>query len=149
MAMGRPDFRMGRIIGAWLRTKKGPRELHPAVIITPDAEIVQPSDFDPRTGGDNVVVVVGVSTKYKLYSEPFIELPFQSGGHPVTKLTRDCAMIVGWYDAICIPDDVHFWAGDVPANQMTRMNDAVRADLVKRLGKEFNTLAEILPLLFP
>ena len=58
-------------------------------------------------------------------------------------------MIIGWYDAIYIPDDVAFWAGDVPANLMTRLNDAVRADLVKRLGKEFSTLAEILPLLFP
>ena len=76
-ATGRPDFRMGRIIGARLRTKKGPRELHPAVIITPDAEIVQPSDFDPRAGGDNVVVVVGVSTKYKCIPSPSLNSPFK------------------------------------------------------------------------
>lgn len=69
-------FRQERIIGAYLRTKKGCRELNPASILTPDSEIVQPEHFDPRAGNDNCVVVVAISTRYSLYPDPYVKLPF-------------------------------------------------------------------------
>jgi hypothetical protein len=33
---------------SYLRTRKAGRQLHPAAILTPDAEITQPEDFDLR-----------------------------------------------------------------------------------------------------
>ena len=118
MGTSQPDYRHGRIVGAYLRTKKGGRELHPAVILSSDAEIVQPARFDPRSGDENFVIVAGVSTKYARHSEPFVKLPHATTGHAVTKLTKDCAAIIGWYEVISIPDDVRFFAGDVPAALM-------------------------------
>src|SRR5882724_5051261 len=104
MAQSRPDYRQGRIVWAYLRTRKGKRELHPAVILTPDDEIVQPRDFDPRGGDDNVVVVAGISTKYSRYADSYVRLPFQptDRGHPLTKLRKDSAVIVGWYDVVTL-----------------------------------------------
>ncbi|MDB5292890.1 MAG: hypothetical protein JWL69_4131 [Phycisphaerales bacterium] len=145
----RPKYRLGRIIGAYLRTRKGTKELHPAVIVTPDQEIIQPADFDPRRGGENVVVVVGVSTKYALYNDPYVKLPFATPLHPVTGLNKDCAAIIGWYDLIHIEDDCTFKAGDVPRALMTQINERIRSDLLNRLGKEYKTMAEIVPILFP
>jgi hypothetical protein len=149
MAQVKPAYRLGRIIGAYLRSKKGRRQLHPAIILSPDAEIVQPELFDPRRGGDNVVAVLGISTKYRVHPEPYLRLPFHPTGHPVTGLNQDCAAIVGWYDVISIPDDVRFWAGDVPAELMVRLNDAVRRDIIARLGHESKSVAEMISLLFP
>jgi hypothetical protein len=148
MADSRPEYRHGRIIGAYLRTKTRGKQLHPAVILTPDNEIVQPERFDPRKGGDNVVVVIGISTKYKLYSESFVKLPFHSAGHPATKLTKDSAAIIGWYDIIEIDDDRRFWAGDVPREVLAEINTRVRKDIAQRIGRDFSTISEILPLLF-
>jgi hypothetical protein len=148
MAKPRPEYRHGRIIGAFLHTKSRGRELHPAVILTPDSAIIQPELFDPRQGGENAVVVVGVTTKYKLYEDQFIKLPFHPSGHQTTKLNKDCAAVIGWYDKVAIPDDVHFWAGDVPASVMVELNNAVRTDLAKRLSKEFANVSDAFALLF-
>ena len=142
------QYRLGRIISAYLRTKKAGKQRHPAVIITPDAEIVQPEDFDPRKGGENVLVVAGVSTKYKFYQEPHIPLPYHPSRQACTKLTQDCAVIIGWYDAITIPDDVLDFGGDVPPELMLQVNDAVRNDIARRIGNEFSTFAELVHLLF-
>src|SRR5437870_6098564 len=103
-----PDFRYGRIVWAYLRTFKGKREEHPAVILTPTREIVQPERFDPRHGDENVVVVAGISTKYREHPQPYVRLPFHPSkdGHPMTGLRKDCAVIVGWYQAIFIPTDI-------------------------------------------
>jgi hypothetical protein len=149
MAITLREYRHGRIIGAYLRTKKGGRELHPAIILTPNEEIVQPEQFDPRKGGDNVVVVIGVSTKYRLYPQEHVRLPFRPTGHARTRLSQDCAAIIGWYDIVDIPDGCRYLAGDVPAALMAQINDCVRADISRRIGREFTTLADILPLLLP
>jgi hypothetical protein len=147
IAGAKPKYRLGRIIGAYLLTRMGKRELHPAVIVTPDHEIIQPENHDPRKGGQNRVLVIGVSTKYKRYSDPSIPLPFHPAGHPVTKLKEDCAAIIGWYDIISIPDDVHFCGGGVPPALMIQLNDQVRKDILKRAGKEAGSLLEIIELL--
>src|SRR5688500_11600816 len=144
------DYRLGRIIGAYLRSRKGKRELHPAVIISGDAEIVQPEHFDPRrhAGSDNVVVVVGVSTKFKLYPDAYVTLPFQRSGHAQTQLTQECAAIIGWYDRVVIPDECQFFAGDVPRPILNDLLRRTRDDIRRRIGREFQTLAEAMPLLF-
>ena len=55
----RPDYRHGRIIGAYLQASfGGKKQRHPAVILLPDSAIVQPAYFDPRKGGENVVVAL-------------------------------------------------------------------------------------------
>lgn len=149
MAEKQREYRHGRIIGAYLRTRKGPKELHPAVIISPDEEITQPEDFDPRSGGENFVIVVGVSTKYTLYNDPYLKLPYASPFHPQTRLNKDAAAIIGWYDIVHIDDECQFKAGDVPPPLMIRLNQMIREDITKRIGREFRELAEIVPLLFP
>src|ERR1700733_3591516 len=101
MAESRPQYRHGRIIGAYLRpSQTGPRQLHPAAILSPDSEIIQPEKFDARQGGENFVVVIGISTKYQFHPDPYIKLPFHPSGHPITKLTKDCAAVIGWYDVL-------------------------------------------------
>lgn len=147
MGARKPEYRHGRIIGAYLRTKKGKRELHPAVILTPDAEIIQPEGFDPRKGGENVVVVIGVSSKYMHYKEPYVQLPFHEPGHAVTKLTKDSAAIVGWYDIVHLEDDIEFKAGDVPAEIMKQINDAVLKNIQERVPKQLLTIAEVVAFL--
>jgi hypothetical protein len=148
MASVKNEYRHGRIIGTYLRTKKGGRELHPAAILTSDTDIIQPQDFDPRRGEENVVVVIGISTKYSHYPDPYVKLPFHPSAHAHTKLTKDSAAIIGWYDAVNIPDDCRFLAGDVPPELMVQINSLVRADIARKLGRDFTSLSEILPLLF-
>jgi len=148
MAKLRFPYRHGRIIGAYLRTEASGKQLHPAVILTPDAEITQPEDFDPRRGGENFVVVIGVSTKYAVYADPYIKLPYHESGHPVTKLTKDSAAIIGWYDIVHIDGERRFWGGDVPIGIMTEINHQSRIDIARRIGKEFKVMSEIVLLLF-
>jgi hypothetical protein len=59
-------FRQGRILWARLRAQSGKKELHPAVIITADKDIVQPEQFDPRARiqAVNAVADIGVSTEF-------------------------------------------------------------------------------------
>src|SRR5258706_3547010 len=115
-----PEYRLGRIVWTYLRTSDGRRkEQHPAVIISPNSEIIQPKHFDPRRhpGEDNEVAVVGVSTKFRRYPDlVHFVLPFRTGGHPETKLKTECAAIIGWYDLIVIEDDVLDLAGQVPVS---------------------------------
>lgn len=141
-----PDYRHGRIVWAYLRTHKGKREEHPAVILTPDASIVQPEKFDPRTGDDNVVVVAGISTKYRQYSHPYVKLPFlpTPQGHPITELRKDCAAIVGWYQALFIDDDITAFSGDVPPAEMVELNAKVFNDYIAAVGDQYTTAIEML-----
>lgn len=146
MAKASADFRHGRIVWAYLRTRKGKREEHPAVILTPDTSIIQPEHFDPRQGGDNVVVVAGISTKYRNYPEPYVQLPFRAtpAGHPVTELRKDCAAIVGWYQALFIPDDITAFSGDVPAEEMRVLNSKVFGDFVAKVGEQYMTALQLM-----
>jgi hypothetical protein len=63
-------------------------------------------------------------------------------------LNQDCTAIIGWYDLIHIDDERRFWAGDVPPEIMIAINDRVRADIARRVGREVQTVSEIVPLLF-
>src|SRR5437764_56032 len=113
----RPPYRHGRIVWVYLRSSvTGKREHHPAVIIDRDEDITQPEQFDPRTHPtDNLVYVVGISTKYRKYNLPCVRLPHSGAGHSLTMLREDCAAIIGWYHRLAIPDDVIGFGGDVPA----------------------------------
>src|SRR5437867_475955 len=131
----KPEYRLGRIITTYQllgRNKK--RQEHPAVIISPDDEIIQPEYFDPRLGReelqDNLVVVLGISSQYQKFSDPYIQLPTGSQ----TQLIKDCAVILNWYGIVQLEDDVEYLLGDVPPNLMHQVNAAYRADLTKRLG---------------
>src|SRR4051812_29230526 len=104
MMMGKGEYRHGRIIGAFLTSSvTGKRELHPAAVLSPDSAIVQPDDFDPRLGGgrvrENEIVVIGISSRYKLHKGLNIPLPYSNEprGHHQTRLTKDSAAIIGWY----------------------------------------------------
>lgn len=136
-----PEYRFGRIIWAYLRpsSKDRRKQLHPAVIISPDSEIVQPDRFDPRKNPlqENSVAVVGVSTKFRNYPalEHFV-VPFHTSGHLETKLKSECAVIIGWYDIVAIDDEVVDKAGQVPTALMAKIDAAVRADITTRLGRE-------------
>lgn len=141
---GPPSYRHGRIVWAYLRSNlTAKREAHPAIILDRTGDIVQPERFDPRKmHGDNTVHVIGVSTKHKKYKFPYIQLPFAASGHATTKLKVDSGAIVGWYARLAIPDDVIGFGGEVPDDVMTRIDQAVRQDLVKRIGKQFETLRQ-------
>src|SRR5260221_14487957 len=123
-----PTFRQGRILWARLRTQGGKKELHPAVIITADRDIIQPERFDPRKDINvvNAVAVVGVSTEFAKHP-PYILLPYSpnKGGHAVTKLTEDCGACIGWYDWVGLEDDVEGKGGDVPSAEMDQIMEGV------------------------
>src|SRR3712207_5583327 len=126
-------FRHGRIVWAYLRSSRtGRRGEQPAVLLSHDPDLVQPGQFGPRKGGENTLDVVGVSTKSKSHALPYVPLPYESRGHPVTRLTQDCAAIIGWYHRVSIPDDVLAFGGDVPPDRMRQINDAVRHDLARK-----------------
>jgi hypothetical protein len=61
----RPQYRQGRLLWAWLRSRSGKKERHPAIILTADADIIQPERFDPRKdiGKVNAIAAIGVSTE--------------------------------------------------------------------------------------
>jgi hypothetical protein len=147
MPAGKPDYRLGRIISAWLVGRNGKREEHPALIISPDSEIVQPEDFDSRAGGglvrDNLVAVLGISTKFEKFDDPYIRVPIG----PQTQLTRQCAVILNWFAVLAIPDDCEFLLGDVLPKLMIQINDEYRKLLRDRLKEHKGTLAEFLGLL--
>jgi hypothetical protein len=151
MPAPRPDYRHGRIIGAYLTSSSGgKKQRHPAVILSPDSAIVQPEDFDPRGGGENLVVVAGISSQYKKYNFPYVQLPYDASnpsGHWQTKLHSDVAVIIGWYHVITIDDDRCYWGGDVPAAIMGRINQAVREDIDLRLAKDVTFLTHLRRLL--
>lgn len=149
MVAARPEYRYGRILGCYLRGRNGKSELHPAVIVSPDAEIAQPEVVDPRKVILNPLAVLGVSTRYQSFNDPCIPLPFHPTSHPVTRLSRDCAVILNWYAVIAIPDDCHFFAGDVPPGLMRQINAAIRNHLTTLWGTQVGTLAQLLSRLHP
>jgi hypothetical protein len=131
-------YRQRRIVFAYLRsTVTGKMQQHPAVILDREADITQPEHFDPRkSAANNVVNVIGVRTKYKSFETKYGRLPFEASGHTATRLTRDCATIIGWYQAIVIPDAVIGFSGDVPAPILIDLLRAVRKELAKTMGRE-------------
>jgi hypothetical protein len=145
-----PSYRHGRIIFAHLRSSTtGKMQRHPAIILDDNADIIQPTRFDPRKiRRNNVIHVIGVSTKHKTYALPYVQLPFSATGHAATKLREDCGAIVGWYHQIIIPDDVIGFAGDVPPAVMRQIHNAVRDDLAQKLGRELGSLKDIFEELF-
>ena len=116
---------------------------------SPDAEIIQPEHFDPRLEGgkvrDNLVAALGVSTKYRKFSDPYVRLPSDSR----TLLTKDCAAILNWFTVIAIPDDCEFLLGDVPPELMEQINTEYRKVLKERFDEPQGTLAYGLSLLEP
>jgi hypothetical protein len=149
VAAVQPEYRHGRIVIAHLLGRNGKREQHPAIIISPDSEIIQPEQFDPRAGAGgvaaNLVGAMGVSTKYRQFSDPYIPLPIGAR----TQLTRDCAAILNWYAVLDIPDDCEYLLGDVPAALMRQINEAYRNHLRTRLGTARGTIADLLEKLDP
>jgi len=122
--------------------------MHPAIILDKDQDIIQPEHFDPRQPPfENIIYVIGVSTKHKQYAFEHVSLPFAASGHTLTKLRTDCGAIIGWYDRLSIPDDITGsnggFGGDVPVAVMDKIEDAVRRDLASRLGKQFETLQKM------
>ncbi len=145
----RPDYRHGRIIIAHLLGRNRKREEHPAVIISPDSEIIQPEQFDPRLGEGSVaaneIAVLGVSSHYLNFDDPHKQLP--TG--PPTYLTKDCAVILNWYAVLDIPDDCKYFVGDVPPHLMREINNIIRQDLRAKLGAMQGTIADLLAQLAP
>jgi hypothetical protein len=147
VAASRPEFRHGRIVIAQLLGRNGKREEHPALIISPYDEIIQPEQFDPRLGGGkvaaNLVAAMGVSTKYRQFSDPYVTLPVGAQ----TQITKDSAAILNWYAVLDIPDDCEYLLGDVPPRLMRQINDAYRAHIRGELGAMQGTLVYLLDLL--
>src|SRR5256885_1835778 len=149
MTSAKSDYRLGRIVSAYLLGRNGKREIHPAVIISPDEEIIQPEAFDPRGGGgelrDNYVPGLGISSQYRKFNDPYVPLP----ANATTGLTRDCAVILNWYALLHVEDDFEWFIGDVPPELMYRINQAYRADLTARLGGMVGTIVQLLSRLQP
>jgi len=112
--------------------------------------IIQPEDFDPRSGDENIVVVAGISSAYRKYKYSYVQLPYdasKSAGRPQTRLHSDVAVIIGWYHIISIDDDRCYWGGDVPAGIMGQINQTVREDIDKRLAQDATFLMQLRKLL--
>jgi len=138
-----PRYRQGRIVWAKLRSGKGKKELHPAAIISPTRDVIQPEQFDPRKDPSkvNAVAVIGISTEFERYP-PYVLLPYSTakGGHPITKLNSRCAACIGWYDWVVLDDDVEGCGGDVPPAQMDRIAEAIVGDLRAKLAAKAQML---------
>ena len=143
-------YRHGRVLFAYLRASTtGRMQAHPAIVLNANHKIIQPENFDPRRSGrDNVVHVIGVSTKYRTFGTPYVRLPFSPTGQVVTALRQDCGAMIGWYHRIVIPDDVIGFGGDVPPGTMSQINRAVREDLAKTIGSEMGSLRQVFEELF-
>lgn len=145
----RPAYRHGRILWGYLRsTLTGRREMHPAIILDRDQDITQPEHFDPRRPPyENFIHVIGVSTKHKRYASEYVLLPHSPKGHTATKLNVECGAIIGWYDRLAIPDDVTGssggFGGDVPPAVMAEIDEAVRRDLLAKVGRQLETVQKM------
>jgi hypothetical protein len=75
-----------------------------------------------------------------------VQLPFRasSDGHPITSLRKDCAAIVGWYQAVYVPDDVTAFSGDVPPRTMCELNERILKDYIATVGKQHTTALQML-----
>jgi hypothetical protein len=103
-----PSLRRGRIVLAAVEDRNGFRKERPCVILTPTHDI--------REGG--ALVVLAITTTFPSPAPPdCVELPWHPQGHPVTRLRRRSAAVIGWYDEISA-SDVLGYAGDVPARIM-------------------------------
>jgi mRNA-degrading endonuclease toxin of MazEF toxin-antitoxin module len=81
----------GRIVWVTLSDQSGRNPKHrPAIIVTPTA------DIDPA---GKVVVVAATSTFTKPLPVNLVPLPWQNGGHPVTRLYKPCVAVCDW---VCV-----------------------------------------------
>lgn len=108
----------GRIVWAELLDPQGRNpKVRPAVIITTTPEI--------RPNGE--VVVVAVTTQPDMApAEVCVELPWQRGGHPRTKLNQRNVAVCTWLVTIPMAE-IESVGGVVPLAQMSRIIEIVRA----------------------
>ena len=105
--MSSPCF--GRVIWVTLPDQRGlASERHPAVIITPTAEITP----------DGTVWVVGVSTKSHLASPDVqTELQYDPRGNCRSLLRRQCWAVSTWLEEIPV-SSIEAYAGTIPGRTM-------------------------------
>lgn len=108
----------GRIVWAELLDPQGRNpKVRPAVVVTATPEI--------RPDGD--VVVVAVTTQLdSAPAEVCIELPWQRGGHPRTKLNQRNVAVCTWLVTLPVAE-IESVGGVVPFTQLARILDIVRA----------------------
>lgn len=108
--MSSPCF--GRIVWAVITDTRGhAREIHPAVIITPDYRIAAGARLQ----------AVGVSTKGHFSTESArTPLPYGPRGRCRTGLTRECWAFSDWVVELGV-EDVHDYAGLVPPPVMVEI----------------------------
>lgn len=110
-------LQQGRIVWVELLDpqRRNPK-VRPAVILTATHEI--------RPDGE--VVVAAVTTQLDMApAEVCVELPWQRGGHPRTKLDSRNVAVCTWLVTIRV-DTIQRTAGVVPLTHMTRILDIVR-----------------------
>ncbi len=110
-------LQQGRIVWVELLDPQGRNpKVRPAVILTATPEI--------RDDGE--VVVAAVTTQLDMApAEVCVELPWQRGGHPRTKLNSRNVAVCTWLVTISV-NIIQGTAGVVPLTQMTRILDIVR-----------------------
>ena len=110
-------LRRGRILFAAVRDRNGYTKQRPCLVLTPTDKI----------GPDEPLVVMAITTTFKVPPpEDCVELPWHPRGHPVTRLHKRSAAVIGWYDEIAVAD-VLGYAGDVPPKIMLDILDRVEA----------------------
>jgi mRNA-degrading endonuclease toxin of MazEF toxin-antitoxin module len=99
----------GRIVWVELLDPQGHNpKCRPAVIVTPDAEIVN----------DGEVWVVAISTQLaEAPPEAQVELPWDRRGHPRTGLRERCAAVCTWMEKVRV-SSIQGSAGVVPGRQL-------------------------------
>ena len=110
-------LQQGRIVWVELLDPQGRNpKLRPAVILT----------ATPDIHDDGAVVVAAVTTQLDTSpAEVCVELPWQRGGHPRTKLNSRNVVVCTWLVTIPV-NIIQGTAGVVPLTQMTRILDIVR-----------------------
>jgi len=112
-----PPLQQGRIVWVELLDPQDRNpKVRPAVILTATPEI--------RENGE--VVVAAVTTQLDMAAaEVCVELPWQRGGHPRTKLNSRNVVVCTWLVTIRV-SEIRGTAGLVPLPQMIRILEVVR-----------------------
>jgi mRNA-degrading endonuclease toxin of MazEF toxin-antitoxin module len=107
----------GRIVWVELLDPQGRNpKVRPAVIVTATRDILPDGD----------VVVAAVTTQLDTApTEVCVELPWQRGGHPRTKLNSRNVVVCTWLVTIPV-NEIRGTAGVAPIGQMNRILDIVR-----------------------
>jgi hypothetical protein len=105
------DLRLGRIVWANVRDRRGIQKQRPLIVLTRTAEIYP----------DEPLVALAITTTFTDPPPPdHVPLPWHPQGRVITKLRKRSAAVLSWVVEIH-PQDVRQIGGDVPIRLMIEL----------------------------